>query len=571
MADYIYTMETRLTPEQLHGVSLVQDIARDQEMNVYLTGGAVRDLISGLAIRDLDFTVQGNPIRLQDALVKAGASIEGVDDDLKVIYILLPGRVRAEVSMARSETYEKPGKLPVIAPATITEDLRRRDFTVNAMALSLNPGSRGLLLDPANGVADIEAKLIRILHNYAFYEEPSRLIRATRYAARFHWPLEERTQARYDAARENHYIEQISRRAVGAEIEQLAYEEDPLSVMRALEKEGWLPVLNHNWTLAKVDTNGLAQLIKCKQQMGELGYAFSSAASVLYVLAKRLPEKDIADMRRQMPRRDLVEGWQNLEEESKELVKLLSGKETALPSGAWRTLSAANPETILFTLVNTKQPAISQKINNFFGKWRLVKQKLPVPEMAEMRITPALPEYLHIADELFLLMLDGKAKTHNEIVKFLKPFSPPPPPPPPPAKRGRAAKAAGGKPGRKAKAGVAEIKAVATEAAAPAVVAVEKAPAKAASSTASAKKPEKAVENAKPVAAKPVAVKAAPAKTVKIEAKAAKPKAKAKEIKKAVAKKPVAKKPEKKTKPASQPKKAEKTAEKKKAKAEKRK
>src|SRR5512142_2677695 len=138
MADYIYTMETRLTPEQLRGVSLVQDVARAQELNVYLTGGAVRDLISGLPIRDLDFTVQGNPLKLQKDLERSGASVQGVDDDLKIVYVLLPNNVRAEIGMARSETYDKPGKAPAISAATINEDLRRRDFTVNAMALSLN-------------------------------------------------------------------------------------------------------------------------------------------------------------------------------------------------------------------------------------------------------------------------------------------------------------------------------------------------------------------------------------------------------------------------------------------------
>src|SRR5262249_59040045 len=115
------------------------------------TGGSVRDIISGFPIRDLDFTVQGNPLRLQKDLEKAGAVIGAADDDLKTLYVQLPGNVRAEISMARIERYEKTGNPPINTPATIIEDLRRRDFTVNAMALSLNPGSRGLFMDPFNG------------------------------------------------------------------------------------------------------------------------------------------------------------------------------------------------------------------------------------------------------------------------------------------------------------------------------------------------------------------------------------------------------------------------------------
>ena len=215
MADYIYTMEIRLTPDQLKGVNLVQDVARSAGFTLYLTGGAIRDIISGFTIRDLDFTVQGNPLKLQKDFERAGAQLAGHDDDVRSLFLVLPGNVRAEISMARTETYEKVGRPPVVAPASIQEDLRRRDFTVNAMALSLNEGSRGLLLDPFNGVADIEAKVLRILHNYSFVEDPSRLIRATRFAARFHWPLEERTQQRFDAARENKYMDHISRSAIG--------------------------------------------------------------------------------------------------------------------------------------------------------------------------------------------------------------------------------------------------------------------------------------------------------------------------------------------------------------------
>jgi tRNA nucleotidyltransferase (CCA-adding enzyme) len=412
-------------------------------MNIYLTGGAVRDIISGFPIRDLDFTVQGNPLKLQKQLEHAGAAVASADDDLKTLYLVLPGNVRAEISTARTERYEKTGKPPIVSPGTIIEDLRRRDFTLNAMALSLNPGSRGLLMDPFNGAADIEAKLIRILHNYSFMEDPSRLIRAARFAARFHWPLEERTQARVHSAKENNYIEYITDRAIGQEIEQLAYEDDPLHIVRVLEKEDWLKVLNPHWTTAKVDAPGLSELMKTRQQMNQLGYTPDPSPAVLYFLTARLGDKDIADMRKLIPRKDLVAAWKDLEDNAKDLAKRLAGKEAATPSRTWKLLSEARPEMVLFLEVTAKQQAVSQKIKNFFGKWRQVQQKLPLLEMTELRITPQMPEYPKIAHDVFMLLLDGKLHSRTEILKFLKPLAPPPPPPPPPPpKRGRAAKAA---------------------------------------------------------------------------------------------------------------------------------
>jgi tRNA nucleotidyltransferase (CCA-adding enzyme) len=442
MADYIYTLETRLSPDQLKAVSVVQDAAKAAEMNLYLTGGAMRDIITGFPIRDLDFTVQGNALKLRKDLERAGAVVGDADENTRALLLTFPGGVRAEVEMARSETYDKPGKPPEIAPATIIEDLRRRDFTVNAMALSLNEGSRGLLMDPSNGVADIELKVIRVIHNYSFLEDPSRLIRATRFTTRFHWPLEERTQLRYNSAKENAYIEYLRNSSIGYEIEQLAYEDDPLSIIKAYEREDWMKVLHPRWTSAKVDSAGLSALMKTRQQMNELGYTPDVAPAVLHFLTARLGDKDISDVRRAIPRKDLVEAWKDLEDNAKELAKRLQGKEAATPSRTWQLLSSARPEMILFLSVTAKQQGLIQKIKNFFTKWRQVQQKLPLPEMTELHITPQLPEYPKIANDVFLLLLDGKLRSRTEILKYLKPLAPPPPPPPPAPKRGRAAKAA---------------------------------------------------------------------------------------------------------------------------------
>jgi tRNA nucleotidyltransferase (CCA-adding enzyme) len=444
MADYIYTLETRLSPDQQKAVALVLDAAKAAGMNLYLAGGAIRDIITGFPIRDLDFTVQGNALKLQKDLEKAGAVVGDADAETRALLLTLPGGVRAEIAMARSEHYDKQGKPPQIAPATIIDDLRRRDFTVNAMALSLNEGSRGLLMDPFNGAADIEAKVIRVLHNYAFLEDPSRMIRATRFSTRFHWPLEERTQARFESGKENNYIEYIRSSSIGYEIEQLAYEDDALGVLKAYEKEGWLKVLNPRWSTAKVDTAGLGALMKTRQQMNELGYTPEVAPAVLHFLTERLGEKDISDLRRAIPRKDLVEAWKDLDSNAHSLAKRLMGKEAATPSRTWQLLSSARPEMILFLAITARQQTVAQKIKNFFTKWRQVQQKIPLPEMTELHITPQMPEYPKIANDVFLLLLDGKLRSRTETLKFLKPLAPPPPPPPPPppAKRGRGAKAA---------------------------------------------------------------------------------------------------------------------------------
>jgi tRNA nucleotidyltransferase (CCA-adding enzyme) len=538
MADFIYLMETRLTPDQQRAVALVTDVARAHEMNIYLTGGAVRDIISGFVIRDLDFSVQGNALKLQKDFEKAGAVLEATDEGTRTLMLLLPGNVRAEVTSARSERYDKPGKPAEVTPGTIYDDMRRRDFTVNAMALSLNPGSRGLLTDPFNGVADIEAKVLRVLHNYAFYEEPSRLIRATRLACRFHWTLEERTQARYDAAKENNYIENISDRAVGHEIEQLAHEDNPMEVLKALEKEGWLKVLVPHFSVAKVDTSGLSQVFKVKQQLQEVGVNPDASPIVMHFLTRKLPDKDIAAMQKQIVNKGFVERWKHLEDDAKDFAKKLMAKELAQPSQTWQFLMTNRPDALLFNAITPRASAVEQKIKNFLTKWPPVRQKLPFPEMAEMRITPEHPEYKKILDEAFLMLLDGKLRSHTEIVKFLEPYSPPePPPPPPPVRRGRAKKeAAPGAPGDQApkKRGRKPKNAVAGEAV-PAVASATEAAKIAPAPPAQANTKQKAAPT--PVAAKKTAPAPAPAKAAPAKA-SAKAAAKKPAVKKAAPKKP---------------------------------
>src|SRR6202050_2235781 len=193
MPDYMFLLESRLSPEQRAVMLRVQELAAARGFNLYLTGGTVRDLITGASLRDLDFTVEGNPTKIARELEKGGAKILLEDEKLRHIEVLFAGDVEGSISAAREDHYVRPGTRPEIRWSTIMEDLRRRDFSLNSIAISLNPASRGLLLDPTNGLADLESREVRALSIHSFTNEPVRLLRALRYAARMDFKLESRT------------------------------------------------------------------------------------------------------------------------------------------------------------------------------------------------------------------------------------------------------------------------------------------------------------------------------------------------------------------------------------------
>ena len=218
MPDYMYLLESRLSPEQRAVMERVQELSRAQDVNVYLTGGAVRDLISGMPIRDLDFTVEGNPVKMVRELEKGGASVVWESEKLRHHEVIFAGDVDGSLSAAREDHYERPGVKPEYRFSSIMEDLKRRDIGINAIAISLNTQSRGLLLDPMNGLADLEKQEIRVLSIHAFTNQPIRLMRTLRYAARMNFKLEPRTQEWFDLAMERGLVDRIESGDVGHEL-----------------------------------------------------------------------------------------------------------------------------------------------------------------------------------------------------------------------------------------------------------------------------------------------------------------------------------------------------------------
>jgi tRNA nucleotidyltransferase (CCA-adding enzyme) len=310
------------------------------------------------------------------------------------------------------------------------DDLRRRDFTANAMAISLNDGSYGLLLDPLNGIADVEARLLRLVSSYGFIEDPSRLLRAVRFQARTGWDLEERTKVRYQNAKESGAIDAISPYLAGYELEEIGHEEDGLKALKALESEGWMKHIFPAWASAKADVAGLEALHQVLIQFLIQGIHPDISAPQMELLTAKMAPKDLTALKKRFPRPGFVKYWGELDEAAKEFQKELLDKKNAAPSATWKLLTTYAPEPILWLAYTSKSSQAQTKFKNFFTVWPEARQKIPTPLMLEMRIVPEMPGYQELVQEIFYQLMDEKLQTEEEMRAFLEPHSPPAPPPP---------------------------------------------------------------------------------------------------------------------------------------------
>jgi tRNA nucleotidyltransferase (CCA-adding enzyme) len=570
MADYIYLLENRLSAAQQAALLAVRQVARTKGLTVFLVGGAVRDMTSGSPVRDLDVVVQGNALKLKKDIEKAKGTVTGENETFQVVFARFPGGVRVAIGSTLTVSYPKPGK-PVVKPANILDDLRRRDFTANAMALSLNEGSYGLLMDPLNGVADIENRELRLVSNYGFIEDPVRMVRAVRFSARLGWQMDAKTQERYETGKKEGYISAMDAFHRWYETEEIFHEEDPLRVLKRLEAEGWMKHLFPALTSAKANAAELDRLRESQMQLVVQGINPDAATANFPYLTAKMAPKDVAALKKSFPRQGFVTEIAALEGEAKAFAAEFSGKGAGTPSQAWKLLHTAKPEAILWVAHTSKNAGIQAKFKGFFTEWAQAKQKIPYVMMQEMRIVPELPIYRELLDKLFFELMDGKLSTPEEMKAYLEPHSPPAPPPPVHLRRPRMAKKDAKPPKSRKKAVAAVVEGEASDAVALAaagdgkvqaqakagkgVVAAKAAPVKGAAAPVKvvekkAAMPVKAVAPAKgKVAAKAPAKKAAAVK--KAPAKVAAKKAPAKKAAKPAAKKVAAKKaPAKKAAPA---------------------
>jgi len=416
----MFLLESRLSPEQRAALERVQELSRSQELNVYLTGGAVRDLISGQPIRDLDFTVEGNPVRMVRELEKGGARVTWESERLRRYELVFAGEADGSISAARDDVYDRPGAKPEYRFAGIMEDLRRRDFSINAIAISLNLQSRGLLLDPTNGLADLERQEVRALSIHAFTNQPVRLMRILRYCARMGFKMESRTQEWFDLAMERGLNANIEGADAGQELRSLAREDNPSATLKQWEAHGLLVAIHPNLQRRKPDYDKLNKLARVRANYQAAGLRPRLNVAVTAYTLGRLKAREIAAALRHTEFRSAeVDAIEQLVPEAQKVVKMLRNRKTDSPKDAYFYLASLPSEMLAFIEVELPHPRALSKIRNYLQKWRPMRLALPAAELDAIGV-PRGPKFDKILEQLFELQLRGKARSPEDRAKALR-------------------------------------------------------------------------------------------------------------------------------------------------------
>jgi tRNA nucleotidyltransferase (CCA-adding enzyme) len=410
MSDYIYMLESHLSPGQNRAVAMVQRAAADAGLNLFLTGGAMRDMLAGFRIRDLDFVVEGNALPLARTVAAAGAELLTSDEARKSATLVFPGGVTAKIGMARREKAGRNGAKPHITPATLQEDLRGRDFTCNAIALSLNKASRGLMLDPLNGLADIEHHELRAASPYGFYDDPSRLLRLIRFRVRLGFAVEERTQMQASNAREAGVARSIPPHVLGEELRQMASDDSPSEALKLLEENELLALFSPALAGPKLNLGGIIKLEKAARLLPDDAPRAARYTPFLSALTENLSVRERQALAKaiDLSKADLTQ-WQSLAARSKKLETAVRSARLRKPSQVYHLVSAAAPDEVLFLLYHSQVKPVHERLRSHFQKYLPAVQEITAEEWSQVEGTPGTPRHLKARRDFISQRLDRRA------------------------------------------------------------------------------------------------------------------------------------------------------------------
>lgn len=394
-------------PRQI--LELVAGISQEADrlgQRTYLVGGVVRDLLLGYPNFDLDLVIEGDAIRLAQQIAKTRA-IKLVTHPRFGTAKLSCGDFTLDMATARRETYAEPGALPTVMPGILNDDLFRRDFSINAMAISLAPNNYGELIDPYHGKSDLEHRSIRVLHPKSFSDDATRILRAIRYEQRLGFKLE--TQTAQLLERDVPMLWTISADRIRHELELILREKYPEHVIKRLDELGVLqeinPSLDYNgWIEGKFDK---ARKLSRSRQLPSL---------YLCLLAYRLSEEENEQLihRLNLPKKLAYILHHTLCLRSQ--LSLLD-RPAMKRSEIYCLLHEYNPLAIQANAIASGSPLACSNLELFLTKLRYMKTSLDGEKLKGLGIS-AGPELGKILQTLHKAKLDGEVKTKAEEEKL---------------------------------------------------------------------------------------------------------------------------------------------------------
>ena len=232
-------IESSLTSELLTLIRLVKTEAENLRLPLFIVGGSVRDLVLGRRLNDFDLTVEGDAIKLGRSLASKHGGRVTAHTKFGTANWFLPEKLKTDhaaldLISARSETYKHPAALPTVKPGSIDDDLHRRDFTINALAIRLDGSHFGELRDELNGMEDLQNGIVRVLHPRSFIDDPTRMYRAVRYEKRYGFKIAEDTLSLIPVARA--FVEKLSPQRVRHELDLILEEPNAVSMLKRLDE-----------------------------------------------------------------------------------------------------------------------------------------------------------------------------------------------------------------------------------------------------------------------------------------------------------------------------------------------
>ncbi|HXJ37793.1 MAG TPA: hypothetical protein VNH18_00870 [Bryobacteraceae bacterium] len=418
MSDFMFMLDSHLDAGQNRAVTEIQHIATEAGMSVWLTGGAMRDMLRGAPIRDLDFTVEHDAVKIGKALAaKLGGKVAAEDSLKRWVELDLPGATSASVSNARTEKYAKFGGKPQIAAAGIHEDLKRRDFTINSIALCLNRGARGLLVDPTNGQADLSGRELRSTNSYVFFDDPGRLFRLIRFRHALGFELAPRTRLQFENALLENFHQHVPGTVIAQEIRAMALDQGLPAMLEELDSHGLLAAVSKGLTGAKLNVAGVDRFEKLMQAVIPPGTQGGTLA-FLNVLLEKLTLKERAEALEAFALTPAdAANMKKLDAKAKKLEAELKATKMQRPSNVWDALSAVSTNEIMMVLFHSTARAVQDRIRAYYDKYMPMALEVSEEAILATGAKPGTPKYDKTRATMIAALLNAKPKPVEEVVE----------------------------------------------------------------------------------------------------------------------------------------------------------